>query len=102
MRAYDVTGSNFFDLYEYLEKGNPVIIWTSIGQAQLGPAYASQWYNGRLYRTFTNSHTVVLKGFDRTTGKVCLADSISGYMTCDANWINMVYTARGSQAVVIC
>lgn len=59
------------------------------------------WYNGKEYRTYTNSHTVVLKGYDRNKNVVYLSDSISGYLTEDANWISMLYTARGMQAVVI-
>ena len=88
-------------LYDYLDEGNPVIIWTTIYQQFLGACYASQWYNGKEYKTYTNSHTVVLKGYDRNKNVVYLSDSISGYLTEDANWISMLYTARGMQAVVI-
>ena len=100
-RAYDVSGSSWQKLYDYLDEGNPVIIWTTIYQQFLGACYASQWYNGKEYRTYTNSHTVVLKGYDRNKNVVYLSDSISGYLTEDANWISMLYTARGMQAVVI-
>ena len=100
-RAYDVSGSSWQKLYDYLDEGNPVIIWTTIYQQFLGACYASQWYNGKEYKTYTNSHTVVLKGYDRNKNVVYLSDSISGYLTEDANWISMLYTARGMQAVVI-
>ena len=100
-RAYDVSGSSLQKLYDYLDEGNPVIIWTSIYQQPLGACYASQWYNGKEYKTYTNSHTVVLKGYDKSKNVVYLSDSISGYLTEDANWINMLYTGRGMQAVVI-
>lgn len=101
LRAYDVTGSSFWNLYNYVQKGHPVIIWSTMYQQSIGPAYAWQWYGGRQYATYTNSHTVVLEGFDRNSGKVILSDSLSGRVVCDANWANMLYTARGSQAVVI-
>lgn len=101
LRAYDVTGSSFWSLYDYVQKGHPVIIWSTMYQQTIGPAYAWQWYNGRQYATYTNSHTVVLEGFNRDSGQVILSDSLSGRVVCDANWANMLYTSRGSQAVVI-
>lgn len=101
LRAYDVTGTGFYDLYSYLEAGHPVIIWSTIGMQNLGSCYATQAYGGRVYRTYTNSHTVVLRGFNRSLGTVYIADSLAGYVSNSAQRIASLYSQRGAQAVVI-
>ena len=101
LRAYDVTGTGFYDLYSYLEAGHPVIIWSTIGMQNLGRCYATQAYGGRIYRTYTNSHTVVLRGFNRSLGTVYIADSLSGYVSNSAERIASLYSQRGAQAVVL-
>ena len=101
LRAYDVTGTGFYDLYSYLEAGHPVIIWSTIGMQNLGNCYATQAYGGRVYRTYTNSHTVVLRGFNRSLGTVYIADSLAGYVSNSAQRIASLYSQRGAQAVVL-
>lgn len=101
LNAYDVSGKSLRQLYSYVAKGHPVIVWATIGQQSIGPCYGVQYWNGKRYAVYTNSHTLVVRGFDRINNKVYLADSISGYVTCDASWFAMTYSARGSQAVVI-
>ena len=101
LRAYDVTGTGFYGLYSYLEAGHPVIIWSTIGMQNLGRCYATQAYGGRIYRTYTNSHTVVLRGFNRSLGTVYIADSLSGYVSNSAERIASLYSQRGAQAVVL-
>ena len=101
LRAYNVTGTGFYDLYSYLEAGHPVIIWSTIGMQNLGSCYATQAYGGRVYRTYTNSHTVVLRGFNRSLGTVYIADSLAGYVSNSAQRIASLYSQRGAQAVVI-
>ncbi len=101
LRAHDVTGTGFYDLYSYLEAGHPVIIWSTIGMQNLGSCYATQAYGGRVYRTYTNSHTVVLRGFNRSLGTVYIADSLAGYVSNSAQRIASLYSQRGAQAVVL-
>lgn len=48
LRAYDVTGTGFYDLYSYLEAGHPVIIWSTIGMQNLGSCYGDSAYGGRV------------------------------------------------------
>ena len=100
-RAHDISGVSLEGMYFHLQAGNPVIVWSTMYQANIGPVYARQWYNGRQYFTVTNSHTVVLRGYDKTRGEVYLADSLSGYVTMSASRFDLLYRQRGSQAVVI-
>ena len=97
LRAYDVSGTSLYDLCKYLDDGNPVIIWTTVHQQNIGNIYAR---SGN-YFACSNSHTVVLKGYDPQTNKVMLSDTIDGYTTWDRGWIAWVYQRRGAQAVVI-
>lgn len=101
LRAYDITGVSLEGMYSHLQNGNPVIVWSTMYQQNIGPQYAWQSYGGRQYFTVTNSHTVVLRGFDRSANVVYLADSLSGYVTMDANRFFLLYSLRGSQAVVV-
>lgn len=101
LRAYDVSGISLEGMYSNIQDGAPVIVWSTMYQQAIGPQYAWQNYNGKQYFTVTNSHTIVLRGFDRNTGKVFITDSLSGYVTVDAGWFNRLYIQRGSQAVVI-
>ena len=97
LRAYDVSGTSLYDLCKYLDDGNPVIIWTTVHQQNVGNIYAR---SGN-YFACSNSHTVVLKGYDPQANKVMLSDTIDGYTTWDRGWIAWVYQQRGAQAVVI-
>lgn len=99
--GYDVSGVSLDGMYQYIQNGNPVIVWSTIRQANIGAVYARQWYNGKQYFTVTNSHTVVLRGYDRSRNLVYLSDSISGYVTMDASRFYLLYSLRGSQAVVV-
>ena len=97
LRAYDVSGTSLYDLCKYLDDGSPVIIWTTVHQQNVGNIYAR---SGN-YFACSNSHTVVLKGYDPQANKVMLSDTIDGYTTWDRGWIAWVYQQRGAQAVVI-
>lgn len=101
LRAYDITDASLETMYGYIAAGNPVIVWSTMYQGNVGRAYAWQQYNGRTYFTVTNSHTIVLRGFDRTSNTVYIADSLSGYVTMNAGRFYQLYVGRGSQAVVI-
>ena len=99
--GYDISGVSLDGMYQHVQNGNPVIVWSTIRQADIGVVYARQWYNGKEYFTVTNSHTVVLRGYDRSRNIVYLSDSISGYVTMDASRFYLLYALRGSQAVVV-
>lgn len=101
LRAYEITGTSFNDLYTYIERGYPVVVWNTIGMEGPGGVWASQDYNGHTYSLYSGTHTVVLRGFDREQGTVMIADSIDGYVTRDAGTFGWIYSYLGAQAVVI-
>lgn len=101
LRPYEITGASFENLYTYIERGYPVIVWSTVNQVSPNIIWASQWYNGHRYNLWNDTHTVVLSGFNRDTGTVTIADSISGYVTMSASRFKWIWATMGSQAVVI-
>lgn len=101
LRAYNVTGTSFNDLYNYVSQGYPVIVWNTIDMRLPGLSTETRWCDGVPYRLYDGTHTVVLKGFDKSNGTVFIADSISGYVSRNAGSFGWVYSMVGSQAVVI-
>lgn len=101
LRAYNITGTSFSNLYDYIAQGYPVIVWNTVDMGLPGLSTETRWHDGTPYRLYGGTHTVVLKGFDKNNGTVLVADSISGYVSRDAGSFGWIYSVLGSQAVVI-
>lgn len=101
LRAYNITGTSFSQLYDYVAQGYPVVVWNTIDMGLPGPSTETRWYDGKSYRLFSGTHTVVLKGFDKNSGTVLVADSISGSIARDAGSFGWIYATMGAQAVVL-
>lgn len=101
LRAFNITGTSFSNLYSYLEQGYPVIVWNTVGMMQPGPLFVSRYYDGRTYALYSGTHTVVLAGFDRDRGTVEVVDSIAGRVTRPASTFKWIYARLGAQAIVI-
>lgn len=101
LRAHNITGTSFNELYNYIAQGYPVIVWNTVGMKWPGLGTETRWYDGKAYRLYSGTHTVVLKGFDKSNGTVLVADPIAGNVARDAGTFSLIYSAIGSQAVVI-
>lgn len=101
LQAYEITGTSLSTLYTYIERGYPVIAWTTIDQTPPSIIWTSQWYNNHRYGLWDSTHTVVLNGFDREVGTVSIADSIAGSFTTSESTFNWIWSTTGAQAVVI-
>ena len=99
--AVNLTGSSFQDVLAEVAEGNPVIAWCTIGLAEPGEAYRTQQAEGRTFRLLTNSHCVVLSGYDLDTGLVYASDSLAGQVTYPVDTFAARYYALGAQAVVL-
>ena len=97
IRAKNVTGTNLANLRQYLDKGQPVIVWTTIGMGRPGSVQA--WRSG--YPLRSNNHAVVLTGYNPKNGKYQVADSLAGTVWRNGSSFNSLYNLMGKQAVVL-
>ena len=97
MRATNLTGISFSSLYEYLDRGVPVVVWNTIDCASPSGPYLSK--DG--YSLYYPSHAVTLAGYNPFDNTVYIADPISGWVERDADWFATVYNRLGKQAVIV-
>ena len=75
LEATDLTGAAFRDVLAQAAAGNPVVVWCTIGLDEPGACYRTAQEEGRTYRLVTNSHCVVVRGYDLDAGTVLVSDS---------------------------
>lgn len=91
----DLTGASFENLLDYVSQHKPVVIWCSINLVEPTRRY---FYNSEYY---TPSHAVVLSGYNLSTGKVILTDSISGVVEADLERVKYLYNLFGKKSLVL-
>ena len=96
-RAVDISGSPAEELYEWVEQGVPVIVWTTRGCT--APTYSTNFMMADGSLPYSNSHCVVLTGYDSEGCYV--ADPMYEFSYASYEVFNWCYEARGSYAVVI-
>lgn len=95
--ARNITGTSLSGLRKYLDRGQPVVVWTTIGMGEPGGV---QWYSSG-YPLRNNNHAVVLAGYDPFDGEYLVADSLSGIVWRNGGTFEYLYDAMGKQAVVL-
>lgn len=96
-RAVDISGTPAEELYEWVEQGVPVIVWTTRGCT--APTYSTNFMMADGSLPYSNSHSVVLTGYDSEGCYV--ADPMYEFSYASYEVFNWCYEARGSYAVVI-
>lgn len=96
MRAYDLTGASFDDIRDLVQKGYPVLVWSTMGFGE--PEFTGAVENGLEW--YDNEHCVVLYGFEGDHARV--SDPLGGLVTHDAASFQRLYEACGSMAAVVC
>ena len=99
--AWNISGTEFDDLFEYIDNGVPVIVWASMNlmDVELTDAYygedrkSVQWYN--------NEHCMVLCGYDKKDNTIIAADPLKGMMKYNRDRFKMIYNQLDKQAVII-
>lgn len=102
-RVKNLTGSEPEELYAYINKGDPVVVWASINMGELIPDYVSwieegtrnkiSWYGGE--------HCLLLTGYDLDEGIVYVNDPLAGKVTYDMDLFEQRYEEMQRNAVVI-
>ena len=95
--ARNITGTSLSGLRSYLDKGQPVVVWTTIGMGE--PGYV-HWYSSG-YPLRNNNHAVVLTGYDPFDNTYQVADSLAGTVWRNGSRFEYLYNAMGKQAVVL-
>lgn len=102
-KAYNKTGTNFADLLSYLDRGVPVIVWSTYNMKT--PTTVNSWYiatsKGDEYFSYPRgTHVCVLVGYDAKN--VYLADPYGATTkTFSRSAFNDKYKLLGRQAVVV-
>ena len=96
IKARNITGTSLSGLRSYLDKGCPVVVWTTISMGQPGAATYKHGYPLR-----NNNHAVVLTGYNPSTGNYQVADSLDGTVWRGGSSFERIYNLMGKQAVVL-
>ncbi|MCL2888824.1 MAG: C39 family peptidase [Eggerthellaceae bacterium] len=97
MKAYDITGTSWYDLLDFVERGFPVIIWSTLYATE--PWFTDDEYEG--WRWYLNEHCVVLYWVEYEPYKVWVSDPTSGNVQDNGGYYHWLYEECGSMAVVI-
>lgn len=100
-RAFDLSGTVFSDLYNYVAENIPVIVWNSMYMEEPVATDEICEYEGEVYQWFRNEHCVVFCGFDREAGTVFIQDPLEGLVERDAAEFEQYYDIIGQYAMII-
>lgn len=101
LEARNISGCEFSKLYDYVEAGYPVIVWTTMYMSE--PVATDNFceYEGHEYQWFSNEHCVVFMGFHKDTNEVVINDPLEGIVYRDATDFEEIFDRMGKQAVII-
>ncbi|MDO4633977.1 MAG: C39 family peptidase [Eubacteriales bacterium] len=100
LKAYDLTGMDFSDLYRFIDSGDPVIVWNSMHLWTPQPSF-SYFTLGRNWTFFRYEHCVVFCGYNKQTDKVLINDPLDGLVWRDRAAFVRIYNQMGKMALVI-
>jgi uncharacterized protein YvpB len=96
----NISGSSPTQLYDYVKKGIPVIVWATMGMQK--PYQGDNWYtpSGKLIQWTSREHCLVLVGYNNNSA--ILNDPLVGRaVSYPRQTFETRYAQMGSQAVVI-
>ncbi|GKU77000.1 C39 family peptidase [Paenibacillus sp. L3-i20] len=98
----DISGSSRNDILQKLDKGIPVVTWTTLDMSP--PKLNYSWYfndTGELFTAPTNLHVVVLNGYDAESNTVHVMNPLKGQVTYNSDIFFNSYTEMGSHALIV-
>lgn len=99
LRAFDVSGASFEELYRWVGENTPVVVWVTIGMEERMIAGKWKTESGDYVDWGHNDHGAVLIGYTEDT--VTIADPISGESVYRKDAFEKVFASRGSQCVIL-
>ncbi|MCR4752459.1 MAG: C39 family peptidase, partial [Eubacterium sp.] len=100
-KGYNITGADIEELCDYIDKGTPAIIWSSMYMADPAKAGGTYSYQGQTYEWYRAEHCVVLYGYDKEKKVYLVSDPLVGLVERDAEAFKRIYDQIGKYAVVI-
>lgn len=99
MYAKDITGGEFEELFDYIDRGIPVIVWGTLDCRE--GHYSVTWnVDGKDLTWFTPEHCMVLIGYESDTVTVC-DPTYGDIRSYDRELFKSRYNSLQKQAVVI-
>lgn len=100
-KGLNLTGTDFQELFYQIEKGRPVIVWSSMGLKDV--TFRLRWTtdDGDEAWFAELEHCMVLTGYDLDSGIVYVADPLKGNMEYSLERFEDVYDQMGKQAVIL-
>ena len=100
VQVLNLTSTYFMTLLRYVQKGIPVIVWTTIDLNE--PYSTMEWeINGHHIEWLANEHCVVLTGFNLSDHIVYVSDPRQGSVKYDMDLFIKRYYQLSSQAIAI-
>lgn len=99
-KVADLSGTEFNELFNYVDDDIPVIVWTTIG---LEESYEStSWkIDNKSFTWRANEHCVVLYGYDIDENIVYISDPLEGNIEYNLDTFETRYNELYKQAVII-
>ncbi len=101
VRLKEITGTDFYDLYDYIDIGKPVMIWATM--YMIAPRDTDTWTTpeGSRLTWHGNEHCLVLTGYDKNQGIVYINDPLVGKTTYNAETVRTRFEQMGKFCAVI-
>ncbi len=101
LRAKNITGTEFEDLFEYVAAGKPVLIWSTISMAYPDKGFYQYDNLGNAYAWDNMEHCVVLSGYDYAANTVSIYDPIDGFVYRDMDAFKYTYDSMHKMAIIL-
>lgn len=99
--AWDISGKELNELFEYVNNDIPVIVWASMGLMEVYKKPAFVDAEGNQIYWYDNEHCVVLCGYDLEKQTVTVCDPISGIVDYGMERFQYIYDQLEKQAVIV-
>ena len=100
-KAKDMTGTELNELFSYIAKGYPVLVWTTVGLKPCQKASYVYKYGDIDFTWVYNEHCVVLTGYDLNAGTITVYDSIDGIQTYNTSDFQTIYDDMWRMSMVL-
>jgi uncharacterized protein YvpB len=101
LRAINISGTDFDDLFAFVAGGTPVMVWTTIGLSTPNPSGTVYPYGDTDYQWVSREHCVVLSGYNLSTNEITIYDSLDGIMTYNKDDFAAVYDGMWKMAMIL-